>query len=178
MRYQIQFLGFFLKKTHTVWLKPKKLVLGAHFPPIWCSIVVLTFYLEKISIWAITVLTLGLNNKFGSSLKLLTHISNERRTNTCQQIWCVCLMGSLKIVYHSHTANASKQIVIQSLMLNKHPLTFAQLPTFKGTLPNANKGICHCSFAFTVHIYSFWTNECVRLLFVWSSFGICARDFK
>ncbi len=31
--YRIQFQSFFLKKPHTVRLKPEKLVLGAHFPP-------------------------------------------------------------------------------------------------------------------------------------------------
>ncbi len=30
--YQIQFLKFFLKNPHNVWLKPKKLVLGTFFP--------------------------------------------------------------------------------------------------------------------------------------------------
>ncbi len=47
-------------------------------------------------------------------------------------------------------ANASKQIVTQSLVLNKHPLTFTQLPTSEGTLPNANEGIRHRLFAFAV----------------------------
>ncbi len=34
MGYQIQFLSFFLKKPHTVWLKPEKPVLGHIFPHI------------------------------------------------------------------------------------------------------------------------------------------------
>ncbi len=59
-------------------------------------------------------------------------------------------MGSLKIVYRPHMANASKQIVTQSLVPNKHPLMFAQLRTSEGTLPNANKGIRHRLFAFAV----------------------------
>ncbi len=32
----------------------------------------------------------------------------------------------------------------------KHPLRFAQLPTFEGTLPNANESIQRCSFAFAI----------------------------
>ncbi len=47
-------------------------------------------------------------------------------------------------------AKASKQIVTQSLVPNKHPLTFAQLPTSEGTLPNVNEGICHRLFTFAV----------------------------
>ncbi len=35
---KIQFLSVFFKKPHTIWLKPKKLVLGAHFPHICDSI--------------------------------------------------------------------------------------------------------------------------------------------
>ncbi len=35
-------------------------------------------------------------------------------------------------------------------VLNKHPLTFAQLLTSEGMLPNANEGIRHRSFAFAV----------------------------
>ncbi len=33
-KYRIQFLSFFLKKPHTIWLKPKKLVWGYIFPHI------------------------------------------------------------------------------------------------------------------------------------------------
>ncbi len=33
MVYQTLFISFFLKKFHTDWIKAKKLVLGAHFPP-------------------------------------------------------------------------------------------------------------------------------------------------
>ncbi len=47
-------------------------------------------------------------------------------------------------------ANASKQTVTRSLAAKKHPLTFTQLPTFEGMLPNVNEGICHRSFAFAV----------------------------
>ncbi len=38
MGYWIQFLSFFLKNTHIVWLKHKKPVLGAHFTPFCGSI--------------------------------------------------------------------------------------------------------------------------------------------
>ncbi len=59
----------------------------------------------------------------------------------------------------------------KSLVPNKHPLTFAQLSTSEGTLPNANEGICHRSFAFAVpstYTYFRRTNAFVR-----HSFGIC-----
>ncbi len=82
-------------------------------------------------------------------------------------------MGSLKIVYRPHMANASKQIVTQSLVLNKHPLMFAQLPTFEGMLPDANKDIHHRSFTFTVP--SKYTYFRQMNTFVCCSFGICVR---
>ncbi len=65
-------------------------------------------------------------------------------------------------------ANASKQIVTQSLMLNKHPSTFAQLPTSEGTLPNANEGIRHRSFAFAVP--STCTHFKQTNVFVWHTY--------
>ncbi len=61
-----------------------------------------------------------------------THIQKEHRMNIHQQIWCVCRMNSLKIVWCPHMANVSKQVVTLSLVLNKHPLMFAQLPTSEG----------------------------------------------
>ncbi len=57
-----------------------------------------------------------------------THIY---RMNIRQQIWCVCQMGLLKIVYCVYTWWMQTN---KSLVLNKHPLTFAQLSTSEGTL--------------------------------------------
>ncbi len=44
----------------------------------------------------------------------------------CQWIRCVCKIHSLKIVYHPHTANASKQIIQQtgSLVFSVHVQSF------------------------------------------------------
>ncbi len=74
-----------------------------------------------------------------------------------------------------HMANVSKQIVTQSLMPNKHPLTFIQLQTSEGMLPNANKGICHRSFAFVVP--STYTHFRQTNAFVCRLFGICVCGF-
>ncbi len=84
-------------------------------------------------------------------------------------------MGLLKIVYLPHMVNASKRIVTQSLVLNKIPFMFAQLPTSEGTLPNANEGIHHRSFTFAVP--STYTHCRRTNTFVWHSFGICVHGF-
>ncbi len=51
MGYQIQFLSYFLKKPHTVWLKLEKLVLGAHFPHKRGSIGPIVFKNNRVHPW-------------------------------------------------------------------------------------------------------------------------------
>ncbi len=69
-------------------------------------------------------------------------------------------------------ANASKQIIIQSLVLNRHPLMYTQLPTSERTLSNANKDFRHYSFVFAV------PSTCVHLPFFRCSFDICVRGWR
>ncbi len=71
-------------------------------------------------------------------------------------------------------ANASKQIVTQSLVLNKHPLTFAQLQTSEGTLLNANKGNYYRSFVFAVP--STYTHFRQTNAFVWYVYAALHDD--
>ncbi len=70
--------------------------------------------------------------------------------------------------------NASKQIVTQSLVLNKHPLMFAQLPTSEGTQPNANEDIRHHSLSFAVlSTYTHFRQMRQTNTFICRSFGVC-----
>ncbi len=83
-------------------------------------------------------------------VKPRTHISNECRTNIRQQIWCVCQMGFLKIVWHRHMANASQQIVTvigpEQTSFNVHSI-YQHLREF---YQMRMKTFGHHSFAFAV----------------------------
>ncbi len=86
------------------------------------------------------------------------------QTNIRQQIWCVCRMGSLKIVQRPHTANTSKQV-------NSTEQTSFDIRSVTNIRGNATE--CErrhlpspIFFCRTIHVYPFQTNECIRSVFI------------